>query len=486
MVAGWFGKSSALLFLVFIGFIVGCDPFTDIPRYACAHGAAFDGYATAAGMERCVSCQDGYSLVDRRCIANYYTCAHGDADESAASSIRERCVRCDTGYYIAEETCASSELEDILYANETSVGDNFGYSLDAEDTALIVGAFRENSAGTDSGKAYIFRNNGGQWVEEASLAAADAASNQRFGYSVAISDEWAVVGAPNNNDSVSQSGAAYIFRRENSSWEQHAKLTSPNASEKDAFGVSVALSGNWALIGAPGDDSSETDGGSTYLYALDGEEWSLYQTMTPLTHSEGDLFGFSVDIHGDWILIGAYGSDDGGDSSGAAYFFSAQAERWTQQHKLVAPDAEAEHYFGYSLNLSDTWAIVSAYNDSEKNSGAGAAYLYRKESGTWVYNQKIYDVLLDETTSYGFSVAIVEDYALVGSAFNGYFGNIGHVGLFAHVDDQWVQYATFQPEEEQQNYFGFSLAATDNHFFFGSIFGDGLLSTSGVVYYREY
>jgi hypothetical protein len=133
------------------------------------------------------------------------------------------------------------------------------------NTALI-GAYGDDDNGDYSGSAYIFRFNGSTWVQEAKLLASDGAAYDYFGYSVAIYGNTALVGAESDDDNGSSSGSAYIFRFNGSTWVEKPKLLAPDGAAWDDFGHSVAIDGNTALVGAYGDDDKGDSSGSAYVF----------------------------------------------------------------------------------------------------------------------------------------------------------------------------------------------------------------------------
>ena len=126
-------------------------------------------------------------------------------------------------------------------------------------------------AGNDSGSAYIFVRNGQTWIQQAKLVASDAATDDGFGFSVGISGENAIVGAKGDDDAGRFSGSAYVFSREGQTWTQQAKLNASDASETDEFGVSAAIDGDYAVVGARSNDVVVSNSGAAYLFFREGQ-----------------------------------------------------------------------------------------------------------------------------------------------------------------------------------------------------------------------
>jgi len=207
------------------------------------------------------------------------------------------------------------------------------------------------------------------WPEKAKLLASDGATNDTFGRSVSISGDYAIVGARSDD---SGKGSAYIFRWDGTNWVQQQKLTASDGAASDYFGTSVSISGDCAIVGAYGDDSYK---GSAYIFKWDGTNWVQQQKLTASDGITNDYFGYSVSISGSEAIIGENG-DDG--SKGSAYIFKSNGTSWSQQAKIVASDGAAGDYFGYSVSISGNYAIVGVPYDDDEGSSSGSAYIFNK------------------------------------------------------------------------------------------------------------
>jgi hypothetical protein len=224
-------------------------------------------------------------------------------------------------------------------------------------TALIGAPAKKK----DTGAAYVFVRSGTNWSQQAELTASDAAKDDYFGVSVALSGSTAVVGAEGNN---TYTGAAYVFVRSGTTWSQQAELTASDTAENDFFGYSVALSGATVLIGAYRDNS---EAGASYVFVRSGTTWSQQAELTASDAAENDFFGYSVALSGTTALIGAYGKNSG---AGAAYVFVRSGTSWSQQAELTAAESGV---FGFSVALSGAKAVIGA---PYENSETGAAYAF--------------------------------------------------------------------------------------------------------------
>ncbi|MEM7627777.1 MAG: hypothetical protein AAF333_19460 [Planctomycetota bacterium] len=248
-------------------------------------------------------------------------------------------------------------------------GDRFGHSVGISGNTVIVGAPRDDDNGTDSGSAFLFNTDGGLIAK---ITPDNAVTGARFGWSVDISGNTAIVGARTAvNDDGSVTGLAYLFNA--SEGNQIRTLEANDASQNDRFGHSVGISGNTAVVGAEADDDNGMDSGSAYLFDVtDGRQ------MFKLTADDGapvDVFGSAVAIDGDAVVVGAFGHDGNGSNSGAAYLFNAINGR--QVARLTALDNFNADFFGRSVAVSGDTAIIGAPQaDVGDNNVSGAAYCF--------------------------------------------------------------------------------------------------------------
>ena len=263
-----------------------------------------------------------------------------------------------------------------LTASDAEGGDNFGYSVALSGDTAVVGAWIDDHAGGNlAGSAYVFLRSGTSWTEQAKLTASDAEDFDRFGVSVAVSGDTAVVGAHSDGD---QFGSAYVFVRNGTSWSEQAKLTASDAATDDEFGRSVALSGDTAVVGSFHDDhAGGPDAGSAYVFVRSGTGWSEQAKLTASDAAGGDEFGLSVALSGDTAVVGAVSDDHaGGTNAGSVYVFLRSGTSWNEQAKLTASDAAASDSFGFAVAFAGDTAVVGARNDDDNGFGSGSAYVF--------------------------------------------------------------------------------------------------------------
>jgi len=303
-----------------------------------------------------------------------------------------------------------------LTASDGAEGDRFGISVSISGDYAIVGAYIDDDNGVNSGSAYIFKRDGSNWTEEQKLTASDGAEDDWFGRFVSISGEYAIVSAYFNDDNGINSGSAYIFKRDGSNWIEEQKLTASDGDRDDAFGISVSISGDYAFVGAYEDDDNGINSGSAYIFKRDGSNWIEKQKLTASDGDEVDQFGRSISISGKYAIVGAnYDDDNGVYFSGSAYIFERDGTNWTEEQKLTASDGAEYDFFGSSVSISDEYVIVGAYLDDDNGVNSGSAYIFRRDSSNWIEEQKFTASDGAEDDWFGFSVSISGNYAIVGS-----------------------------------------------------------------------
>ncbi|MCH8046989.1 MAG: FG-GAP repeat protein [Planctomycetes bacterium] len=210
---------------------------------------------------------------------------------------------------------AQFSTETKLTASDASVGSRFGQSVGLSGNTAIIGAHSDDDAAAGAGAAYLFDVTTGN--ELFKLTAGDAAGGESFGGSVAISGNIAIVGAEADSDAGTGSGSAYLYNV--ATGKELFKLTASDAAAFDKFGISVAISDGVAIVGAEG---AADNSGSAYAFDVATGNQILKPTASDTALS--DRFGRSVAISGSAALIGANGNDDGaGFESGSAYLFAS-------------------------------------------------------------------------------------------------------------------------------------------------------------------
>ena len=279
---------------------------------------------------------------------------------------------------------------------------------------------------------------------ETNLTASDAAASDEFGLSVAISGDTAVVGAHWDDDDGPKSGSAYVFIRIGETWTQQAKLTALFADTADEFGRSVAISGDTIVVGAPFDDdfcppgNSDCNSGSAHVFVRTGEQWSVGAKLRASDAAAGDFFGFSVAISGDTAVVGAHHPNVVGSNPGSAYVFQKPATGWANAFEtviLTASDAADGDTFGASVAISGDTAVVGAPFAEPAGVRSGRAYVFVGSGASWSQQRKLTAQDAGATDVFGFSVAISGNTAVVGAFGDDGGGGAGSGSAYVFVRD---------------------------------------------------
>jgi len=376
-----------------------------------------------------------------------------------------------------------------LTADDAAAEDRFGSSVSIHGDTAVVGAPLEDDAGNASGSAYVFREAGGAWQQIAKLTADDAAAEDQFGSSVSIHGDTAVVGAQFDDDAGNASGSAYVFREAGGVWQQIAKLTADDAAGGDEFGASVSLSGDTAVIGALHDDDAGFDSGSAYVFREVGGVWQQIAKLTADDAAEGDEFGVSVSLSGETTVVGARFDDDAvpGDpacSSGSAYVFREIGGEWQQIAKLTPDNGECEDVFGSSVSIDGDTAVVGALQDDDAGFNSGSAYVFREVRGVWQQTAKLLADDAAPSDTVGRSVSISGDTAVLGAPLDDDAGSSsGSAYVFREVGRAWQQSAKLTAgDAEAFDNFGFSVSLSGDTALVGAPSDDDAGSLSGSAY----
>ena len=306
-----------------------------------------------------------------------------------------------------------------ITAADGAEGDRFGWSVSISGDYAVVGARFDDDNGTNAGSAYIFKRIGASWQQEAKLLPSDGAAGDRFGWSVSISGDYAVVGSDLDDDNGSQSGSAYVFKRSGTSWVEEAKITASDGAPDDQFGGSVSISGDYAVVGAPFDDDKGSKSGSAYVFKRSGTSWVEEAKITASDGAPDNQFGGSVSISGDSVaVVGAWSDDDKGSKSGSAYVFKRTGTTWAQEAKLLPSDGATEDHFGASVSISGDYAVLGAWGDDDNGLSSGSAYLFKRSGTNWTQEAKLLPSDGAPGDNFGWSASISGDYSVLGASFD--------------------------------------------------------------------
>lgn len=370
----------------------------------------------------------------------------------------------------AQVPCQDQRLSDAGSAHA-----QFGASVAASGDMAIVGASAEMNGGVATGAAYVYRRTVRGWEVEQMLLADDGTQGDAFGASVTIDGDVAVVGAPGDDDHGTSSGSAYLFRFDGTQWVQQRKLLPPPASPDFLFGVSVALRGQVAVVGAPVLPYPPDDTGHAFVYIDDGSGWRLQRRLAPPGGGIDQQFGISVATDGQRVVVGARWNDSRALNAGAAYVYSSD-DNWTQSQRLLASDGRENDEFGRGVSIDgDTIAVGTP----QPWRGYGAVYLFRRSGSNWIEDHRLSPGSGGTNESFGQAVALAGSRLIVGTPQS--FVGPGRAYAYAREGNQWFGpwELSPQPIPEREASYGAAVTVVGDEALVGArAAGDG----AGSVY----
>jgi hypothetical protein len=338
------------------------------------------------------------------------------------------------------------------FAADGVAGEEYGVSVDVQGDYAIVGSNQKTSGGQGIGSAYILfrdKNGANKWGQEVELVAPGLSPGDNFGASVAIYGDYAVVGAPLDDEQLGNEGAAYVFQRNGTQWDFVKKVVATDPKSGDNFGSSLALDGDHLLVGSSLNDASGDNSGAAYMFYRNqggADQWGQVAKLLATTGAADDNFGASVDLDGDRAIVGANGVDGLYQNAGAAYIFGRNQfgpDAWGQIARIRANQAGENDNFGASVGISGPWALVGADRNDLKGTDAGAVFVFSQNkngiANSWGQNQIIFDVDGQAGNHFGSDVGVDAPYAVVASRGDSPFGQ-GSGGGFVYLleGSTWV------------------------------------------------
>jgi hypothetical protein len=358
-------------------------------------------------------------------------------------------------------------------ASDGLSSDYFGYRVAIDGETAVVGADQaDNGNGAMSGTAYVYTHSGSSWVE--TELPADAAAGEKYGLSVAIDGDTLAIGATVGN-------AVYVYRYNGSVWSLEQKLSVASGG----LGSSIAIDGDTLVAGAYLDNNNR---GAAYIYTRSGTTWTQRKKLTaPVASINNNVyFGYSVDIEGGTVVVGAYKYTYSGMTySGAAWIWTGSGSSWSLQAdmaSLAGAELTANDCFGFSVDLNNETLLVGAYND-----GLGSAYVFVRNGSTWSKQGNKLTALnaADGGMFFGSSVSLLGDRAFIGADYDHVDnGREGSVHEFIRDSGVWTEQEQliYASDRESLDWFGCSVAFSDQYLLVGAYKEDEKASDAGAAY----
>jgi len=385
-----------------------------------------------------------------------------------------------------------------------SVDDRFGIqtALNSDGTILAVGCINNDETAANSGSVYVYIRQGQQWILQQKLYASDPTGNVSFGLGLAINSDgsYILIGATGDNSS---KGSVYVFLRNGNVWTQQTKLVASDGLLSDGFGHDVCMNADAtiAMVAASDrDDNSLTNSGAVYIFTRSGSTWTQQQKIYAPLKAANDRFGIGMSMNaaGDYALIASYGRDDKGTNTGVVFGFSRSVNTWTHKHTIYPDDPSTDSNFGVSvaLNATGDFALVGCEKDGSRAVAAGSVYVFTRINDTWIQRNKLYSTTSEVGETFGRGVALTNDAKIAaigapGDTVNGVktgsvyiLTNPGET-LVSEVNEGLMYQTKLQPSDlNELSYLGLSSVITDdgNYLFIGAIGDSERAVKAGAVY----
>jgi FG-GAP repeat len=318
--------------------------------------------------------------------------------------------------------------------DSVAANDFFGISESISGNFAIIGAYGDDiGSNSNQGSASIYKYDGSNWVLFKKLTDATGQANDNFGFSVAIAGNYAVVGSYGDDIGANTSqGSVSIYKFDGTDWVFMQRLTDPVGQANDEFGYSVSISGNNIAVGATsGDIGSNIDFGTVGIFKFDGTNWVFNQKLSDATGAFGDQFGYAVSIAGNHLIVGAPNDDVAANTDQGSASFFRFGTNWTLVQKTTNAAGTAGDLFGRSVFLAGNYAVIG-----EPSNGVGIADVYRYNGATWALMQSLTEA---SSASFANRVAISDNYLLIGATSETVLTNTsqGAAYLYTRIGGMW-------------------------------------------------
>ncbi|HEX7003636.1 MAG TPA: hypothetical protein VF168_05585 [Trueperaceae bacterium] len=319
--------------------------------------------------------------------------------------------------YLYRRDGSDWRLSSRLEASDAAPQEGFGWSVAFDGDHGVVGAIADAQKGTSAGAVYVFERDGEGWRQSAKLTASDGEQFMFFGAAVDVSGNYLVVGAPGHTGSTGDAGrgAAYLFELIAGEWSEVPIVPALDPAVGDEFGHSVAIDGDRLVVGARGDDTAGANAGAVHVFERIGTEWVATASLLAPDAVDDDGFGASVALEGDRLVVGSPGWDDAATSEGAAYVFSNDGDEWLMVGKMTASVPLEMNVFGYSVDVSGRYVAVGAPGiDPAPVPVPGAAYLFMETEGAWSQVARLTPSDSSPDERFGYHLSLTREYVAVG------------------------------------------------------------------------
>ncbi|MGB5324728.1 MAG: putative Ig domain-containing protein, partial [Pseudomonadales bacterium] len=370
----------------------------------------------------------------------------------------------------------SSPLNQVLLFSQQGNSDSIGYQISMDGNTALAGSGGGRVSGV-VGAAYVFTRDASQWQEQALLQATVPQNGNSFGIAVSLDGDTAVIGAEGSNK-------AHVFVRSGTVWSEQQVLTGSDSVSGDRFGSAVAVSGDTLIVGARQKDSGALYSGAAYIFTRSGGVWTEQAKLTPSTPNYTSYFGAAVALEGTTAVVGAPGDEQGGQDSGSIYVFTGSGAVWSEQANILKNAS-----MGFCANLGASVSLqgdrlVGGAPGGFCHSGSGSIGIYERSGSVWSEQAILFPTDGQGEDKFGISVGLEGDAIVVGASESDASDfNAGAAYLFHLEPTGWTEQTRLLPDDAQLgDNFGFGAAIEGDAILVGAIGADQNGAESGKVY----
>lgn len=359
----------------------------------------------------------------------------------------------------------------------------FGSDIDGDGEKCIVGL--DDFANKGAAEIYVNDDVFG-WSSKAFIFTPDGEAGDRFGISVGMDKNVAIIGADGHDWS---DGAAYIFEEVEDEWSRYYKLQAPDVDSRSYFGRSVDIEGNVAVVGAPLAKSKKGEVGAVYVYEFKDNDWIMTEKLFSSEQNIEAQFGSVIDLCGEWMVIGE-SRVFSGKNSGNAYIFHKEDNNWKEFQIISLKPEDLDVNFYMSACLYDNELLIGNTQSNRAGYAKCEARLYVFDGNTWEFHQELTTEGDLNKESFGNKVSLSSKYAFVsapGAVVDGVRGS-GAVYVFKKEKDDWVfSQKLVSGDPAELDFLGQSLYITDKDAFLGMPYkmhpDNKYIHTGGVLHF---
>ncbi len=374
---------------------------------------------------------------------------------------------------------------ELLIPDSLGLHEEYGHSVAISEGFAFVGSpFRYEKRGA----VMVYRKVGGEWVFDDELLASEGVVGAQFGFSIAINGDYLVIGAPFDTEKGSDAGAVYVFRKEGNEWQEKTKLTASNGNQYDVFGNQVGIHENTIVVSAVGSEQCGFLCGAAYVFEKSGNEWLETGQLLPPDGGDWKRFGLSVGVEGDEVFIGS--SSEG--YHGIVYVYNKNAGIWFVSQEIRASDEQQinSSFFGRTLNIDEGYLVVGAPRRWEGVKGlVGSVYVLKKNGSEWQEVQKLQKLEPMATIDgyqFGSSISLSGGHLAIAANQQEIIVNNRRRDVYYYrlIGGFWEEKRkiSFEPIEQDEYNLGLSVAIDDNDMLVGVPYSDTINNNSGAAH----